>query len=133
VQGEINQLDVNRKVHRAPEQLAHQRTFGLIEAPERVVIGPLKAGQPQQSDALRTGALQLTAAAHSCHESVEPACKQMLGPVAGPALYRRFQLEAERGQIELSHEFGDEAGRMIGGNQIVKRGGKQKGLIARHR
>ena len=86
------------EVHRAPEQLAHQRTFGLIEAPERVVIGPLKAGQPQQSDALRTGALQLTAAAHSCHESVEPACKQMLGPVAGQALYRRFQLEASAGR-----------------------------------
>jgi hypothetical protein len=56
--GQVDQLQLDRRAHRLPEQPTHPRPMRLVEPPQRVVIRTLPAGQPQQRQLLGTRLLQ---------------------------------------------------------------------------
>ena len=77
------------------EQASEAEPVVLPEAPERVVVGSLSAGQPQIGQLLAAGRFELAGRADPVHETVEPDAEQRPGMVGAGAHPPAAQVDAD--------------------------------------
>ena len=126
LQGQTDGPGAHGHLHRLFEDLAQGLFVVAPETPERVVIGPDQAGEPEQREMFAAGGLQFAGRTDPVVVAVKPDLQEQARMVRRAAFHSGRQGESQRGQIQLVHKLAQETRRVIGGHTVFERGWKKK-------
>lgn len=115
--------------YRAFEHLPKGLLVVSKEAPQRIVIRRVVAAQPDESQILATGFLQLPNRADSFPVTKKPHSQEQSIGVRGTPFSRHLLLETQGVKVHSRDHFPDKTRGMVVGNPILQPGRKQPLLI----